>query len=54
MMKKYDITKTHARVQKLCGVKKLYKKVSVGRKVFCQKVFDFHKGIVKVVFQNKK
>ena len=47
MMKKYDITKTHARVQKLYGVKKLFKKVSVGRKVFCQKVFEIVKSFLK-------
>lgn len=54
MSNAYDISKTQARVKKLHGVKKLLKIVSVGRKVFCQKVFDLHKGIVKVMFKSDK
>lgn len=58
MTNAYDITKIQARVTKLQrtvgGLQKVFKKVSVEHKFLVREVFDFHKGIVKVMFQNKK
>ena len=58
MLHAFDTTKIQKSVTKLQrsvkGVQKVFKKVSVDHTVFVKDVFDFHKDIVKVMFQNKK